>query len=109
MKVYLLEINLDFGIDYDDISNKVICVSKNKEVLEEAYTDFLKKRHKIFSKINTEVNKLQNNVWAKSAKKIIEEESWHFYQEDNPLDFLLIKSVWQEGYSEFNILEIEEI
>lgn len=40
MKTYLLEINLDFGIDYDDISNKVICVSKNKEVLEEAYTDF---------------------------------------------------------------------
>lgn len=36
MKVYLLEINLDFGIDYDDISNKVICVSKNKEVLEES-------------------------------------------------------------------------
>ena len=109
MKVYLLEVNLDFGIDYDDISNKVICVSKSKEVLEEACADFLKKRHKIFSKINTEVNKLQNNVWAKTAKKIIEEEAWQFYQEDNPLDFLLIKSVWQEGYSEFNILEIEEI
>ena len=109
MKTYLLEINLDFGIDYEDISNKVICVSKNREILEEACGDFLKKRDKIFSKINLEVNKLQNNVWAKSAKKIIEEESWQFYQEDNPLDFLLIKSVWQEGYSEFNILEIEEI
>lgn len=109
MKVYLLEINLDFGIDYDDISNKVICVSKKKEVLEEAYVDFLKKLPKIIKKISLEVNKLQNNVWAKSAKKIIEEESWQFYQEDNPLDFLLIKSVWQEGYSEFNILEIEEI
>ena len=41
--------------------------------------------------------------------KLIGEESWQFYQEDNPLDFLLIKSVWQEGYSDFNILEIEEI
>ena len=35
MKVYLLEVNLDFGIDYDDISNRAICVAKNKEVLEE--------------------------------------------------------------------------
>lgn len=109
MKVYLLEVNSDFGIDYDDISNKAICVAKSKEVLEEACADFLKKRHKIFSKINIEVSKLQNNVWAKSAKKIIEEVSWQFYREDNPLDFLLIKRVWQEGYSEFNILEIEEI
>ena len=112
--MFILKIYTDYGYEGHDDYN--LAISSSKERLEDLVKDFLEKLPKIKKKIALDTAEWDYEDEAKGNQRLkhqlaikIREDAWLSFQGDSALDFLELKTYWDENLSEFDIEEVEVV
>ena len=118
--MFILKIHTDYGYEGHDDYNLV--VSPTKERLEELAKDFLEKLPKIKKKVALDIaewdyedglarksERRAGDIVRYQASEKIREDAWLSFQGDSALDFLELKTYWNDDCSEFDVEEVEVV